>query len=217
MPAGLSDVVTAPAGYGFATLFLASGVLEFTLLEQRGNEEPGNFGGPADLGDYSIDSCSRELDNVQGAGCCHGAATDGNLRRQQSPRMRLDLETSPGAGCSGDRGATLTTPPSPEYYGVDVDGIAGRREVDLFDAFLDEMALLLAMASPLVPDEVTGPGERGRGGTSWPGASAAVGPAEGQSVASPPRVRPRPAAIEVDEDTGTLAFLGLEDRAQKAG
>ena len=113
MPAGLSCVVTAPAGYGFATLFLASGVLEFTLFEQQGNKEPGNFGDPVGLGDYSTDSCSRELDNVQGAGCCHGAATDGNLRRQQTPRMRLDLETSQGAGCSGDRSTALTTSPSP--------------------------------------------------------------------------------------------------------
>jgi len=63
MPAGLSAVTTAPAGYGFATLFLASGVLEFTLFKQQDNKEPGNFGDPVGLGDYSTDSRNRELNN----------------------------------------------------------------------------------------------------------------------------------------------------------
>jgi len=63
IPAGLSAVTTAPASYGFAALFLASGALEFTLFKQEDNKEPGNFGDPAGLGDYSTDSRNRELNN----------------------------------------------------------------------------------------------------------------------------------------------------------
>jgi len=63
LPAGLSAATTPPGSYGFAALFLLSGALEFTLFKQEGNKEPGNFGDPAGLGDYSIDSRNRELNN----------------------------------------------------------------------------------------------------------------------------------------------------------
>jgi len=61
VPAGLGAVTAAPAG--FAALFLASGALEFTLFKQEDNKEPGNFNDPAGLGDYSLDSRNRELNN----------------------------------------------------------------------------------------------------------------------------------------------------------
>jgi len=63
LPAGLGAVTTGSGTTGFAALFLASGALEFTLFKQDDKKEPGNFGDPAGLGDYSTDSRNRELNN----------------------------------------------------------------------------------------------------------------------------------------------------------
>merc|ERR1719434_507935 len=63
VPAGLGAVTTAPGTYGFAALFLLSGVMELAVWTQDEKKEPGNFGDPVGLGMYTEDMRTKELNN----------------------------------------------------------------------------------------------------------------------------------------------------------
>ena len=63
VPAGLSAVTTEPGSYGFAALFLLSGAMELAVWTQDEKKEPGNFGDPVGLGQYTEDMRNKELNN----------------------------------------------------------------------------------------------------------------------------------------------------------
>lgn len=63
VPTGIGAVTTAPGTYGFAALFLISGVLELALWTEDSSKEPGNFRDPLNLGQYDIDMRNKELNN----------------------------------------------------------------------------------------------------------------------------------------------------------
>lgn len=63
VPAGLGAVTTAPGTYGFAALFLLSGVMELAVWAQDDKKEPGNFGDPVGLGMYNPDMRAKEINN----------------------------------------------------------------------------------------------------------------------------------------------------------
>jgi len=63
VPAGLDAVEVAPGTYGFAALFAAAGALELGAWTEDPSKEPGNFGDPAGLNQYTEDMRNRELNN----------------------------------------------------------------------------------------------------------------------------------------------------------
>jgi len=63
VPKGLSAVTTAPGSYGFAALFIAAGLLELGAWTESPDKEPGNFGDPAGLNQYTEEMRLRELNN----------------------------------------------------------------------------------------------------------------------------------------------------------
>jgi hypothetical protein len=63
VPKGLAAVVSAPGTYGFAALFAISGALELGVWTESNAKEPGNFGDPAGLGQYTEDMRNKELNN----------------------------------------------------------------------------------------------------------------------------------------------------------
>merc|ERR1719439_396215 len=63
VPAGLAAVTTAPGTYGFAALFILSGVMELVVWTQDPKKEVGDFGDPVGLGMYDLDMRNRELNN----------------------------------------------------------------------------------------------------------------------------------------------------------
>ncbi|CAE8741388.1 unnamed protein product [Polarella glacialis] len=63
VPTGLGAVTTAPGTYGFAALFLVSGVLELAIWTQDDKKEPGNFGDPAGLNMYNPEMRQKEINN----------------------------------------------------------------------------------------------------------------------------------------------------------
>merc|ERR1712018_891803 len=63
VPAGMDAVTTAPGTYGFAALFLGAGALELGAWTESPDKEPGNFGDPAGLGQYTTEMRNRELNN----------------------------------------------------------------------------------------------------------------------------------------------------------
>ena len=63
VPTGLDAVEVAPGTYGFAALFAAAGALELGAWTEDPSREPGNFGDPAGLNQYTEDMRNRELNN----------------------------------------------------------------------------------------------------------------------------------------------------------
>jgi len=63
VPSGLSAVLTPPGSYGMVALFLVSGALELGVWTEDPSKEPGNFGDPAGLGQYTQEFRERELNN----------------------------------------------------------------------------------------------------------------------------------------------------------
>merc|ERR1719334_2567370 len=64
VPSGLSAVTTTgPGSFGFAALFLLSGAMELAVWTQDEKKEPGNFGDPVGLGQYTKDMRNKELNN----------------------------------------------------------------------------------------------------------------------------------------------------------
>merc|ERR1719162_2536703 len=63
VPAGLGAVTSPPGTYGFAALFLVAGALELGVWTESSDKEPGNFGDPAGLGQYSEDMRNKEINN----------------------------------------------------------------------------------------------------------------------------------------------------------
>lgn len=67
VPAGLAAVTEAPGSYGMIVLFLIAGALELGPWSENANREPGNFGDPAGLAQYTDDMRNRELNNGRAA------------------------------------------------------------------------------------------------------------------------------------------------------
>ncbi|KAL9138977.1 Light-harvesting complex [Amphidinium carterae] len=63
VPKGLSAVTTAPGTYGFAVLFIVAGLLELGAWTESPDKEPGNFGDPVGLNQYTEEMRLRELNN----------------------------------------------------------------------------------------------------------------------------------------------------------
>ena len=63
VPAGLGAVEVPPGTYGFAALFAVSGLLELGAWTEDPSKEPGNFGDPAGLGQYTLEMRNREINN----------------------------------------------------------------------------------------------------------------------------------------------------------
>lgn len=63
VPAGMDAVTSAPGSYGFAALVAVAGALELGAWVEDPSKEPGNFGDPAGLGQYTQDFRERELNN----------------------------------------------------------------------------------------------------------------------------------------------------------
>ncbi|OLQ03100.1 Fucoxanthin-chlorophyll a-c binding protein A, chloroplastic, partial [Symbiodinium microadriaticum] len=53
VPSGLAASITAPGSYGFVALFAVAGILELGAWTESAEKEPGNFGDPAGLGQYT--------------------------------------------------------------------------------------------------------------------------------------------------------------------
>ena len=53
VPSGLAASITAPGSYGFVALFAVSGILELGAWTESDNKEPGNFGDPLGLNQYT--------------------------------------------------------------------------------------------------------------------------------------------------------------------
>ena len=61
VPAGLAAVAAAPGTYGFAALFAVAGALELAVWTENPSKEPGNFGDPVGLNQYTEDQpCGSE-------------------------------------------------------------------------------------------------------------------------------------------------------------
>eukprot|EP00931_Biecheleriopsis_adriatica_P080124 TRINITY_DN5347_c0_g1_i1.p1 TRINITY_DN5347_c0_g1~~TRINITY_DN5347_c0_g1_i1.p1 ORF type:complete len:413 (-),score=115.22 TRINITY_DN5347_c0_g1_i1:136-1287(-) len=67
VPAGLAAVNDAPGSYGAIALFLACGALELTAWSDEPNKEPGNFGDPLGLNQYTDEMRNREINNGRAA------------------------------------------------------------------------------------------------------------------------------------------------------
>lgn len=70
MPAGVTALFYSPGSFGFVFLMIISAVLELVLWKDgvdtetgRWTKEPGNFGDPLGLGQYTEDMRNRELNN----------------------------------------------------------------------------------------------------------------------------------------------------------
>ncbi|CAK9079785.1 unnamed protein product [Durusdinium trenchii] len=63
MPSGINAAFNTPGTFGLVVLTLIAGVLEFTLWSEDPKKEPGNFGDPLGLGQYTEDMRNRELNN----------------------------------------------------------------------------------------------------------------------------------------------------------
>ena len=63
VPKGLGAAATAPGSFGFAALFLVSGLLELGAWTESPDKEPGNFGDPAGLNQYTEEMRLREINN----------------------------------------------------------------------------------------------------------------------------------------------------------
>lgn len=62
-PSGMSAVSAVEGRAGAIELFIACGALELALWSESPSREPGNFGDPLNLGDYSDEMRARELNN----------------------------------------------------------------------------------------------------------------------------------------------------------
>merc|ERR1712107_950117 len=63
VPSGLGAVTASPGTVGFAALFALAGFLELVAWTEDPSKEPGNFGDPAGLNQYTQDMREKELNN----------------------------------------------------------------------------------------------------------------------------------------------------------
>lgn len=63
VPTGIACVFTPPATYGLGLLVLISGAVEILVWPQDPKKEPGNFGDPVGLGQYTTEWREREINN----------------------------------------------------------------------------------------------------------------------------------------------------------
>ncbi|CAE8680518.1 unnamed protein product [Polarella glacialis] len=67
MPSGLHAVLTPPGSYGFAALLAVAAALELGPWTESYDKEPGDFGDPLNLGQYTEDMRNKELNNGRAA------------------------------------------------------------------------------------------------------------------------------------------------------
>ena len=60
MPSGINAAFNTPGTFGLVVLTLIAGVLEFTLWSEDPKKEPGNFGDPLGLGQYTEERRATE-------------------------------------------------------------------------------------------------------------------------------------------------------------
>merc|ERR1719320_1335644 len=63
VPSGLAAVLTPPGSFGMVALFAAAGALELGAWTEDPSKEPGNFGDPVGLNEYTEEMRARELNN----------------------------------------------------------------------------------------------------------------------------------------------------------
>merc|ERR1711957_1019239 len=63
VPAGLSAVATEPGAYGFTALLVVAGALELGVWTESPSKQPGNFGDPLGLNQYTEDVREKEINN----------------------------------------------------------------------------------------------------------------------------------------------------------
>jgi hypothetical protein len=63
VPSGLAASITAPANFAFILMFILAGILELGPWTEKSEREPGNFGDPLGLNQYTDDMRNRELNN----------------------------------------------------------------------------------------------------------------------------------------------------------
>merc|ERR1711957_666144 len=63
VPAGLRAVATEPGAYGFTALLVVAGALELGVWTESPSKQPGNFGDPLGLNQYTEDVRAKEINN----------------------------------------------------------------------------------------------------------------------------------------------------------
>lgn len=63
VPSGLAAALAPPGSYGFVALFAVAGLLELSVWTESADKEPGNFGDPVGLNQYTPEMRERELNN----------------------------------------------------------------------------------------------------------------------------------------------------------
>lgn len=63
VPSGLAAALAPPGSYGFVALFAVAGLLELSAWTESADKEPGNFGDPLGLNQYTPEMRERELNN----------------------------------------------------------------------------------------------------------------------------------------------------------
>eukprot|EP00933_Yihiella_yeosuensis_P070236 TRINITY_DN7793_c0_g1_i1.p1 TRINITY_DN7793_c0_g1~~TRINITY_DN7793_c0_g1_i1.p1 ORF type:complete len:385 (-),score=113.00 TRINITY_DN7793_c0_g1_i1:283-1437(-) len=63
VPSGLAAVNVPPGSYGMIALFVVAGALETTAWVEKPNKQPGNFGDPLNLNQYTKEFRDREINN----------------------------------------------------------------------------------------------------------------------------------------------------------
>eukprot|EP00931_Biecheleriopsis_adriatica_P063661 TRINITY_DN38595_c0_g1_i1.p1 TRINITY_DN38595_c0_g1~~TRINITY_DN38595_c0_g1_i1.p1 ORF type:complete len:321 (+),score=60.43 TRINITY_DN38595_c0_g1_i1:78-965(+) len=63
VPSGLAAATSYPGSYGFICLFAVVGVLEVFVWTESSTKEPGNYGDPLGLNQYTEDMRAKELNN----------------------------------------------------------------------------------------------------------------------------------------------------------
>lgn len=63
VPTGLAASISSPGSLGFVALFAVAGALELGAWTENAEKEPGNFGDPAGLNQYTQEMRERELNN----------------------------------------------------------------------------------------------------------------------------------------------------------
>jgi len=63
VPSGFAAATTAPGSYGFGFLFVIAGAAELLVWTESDDKEPGNFGDPMGLNQYTQEMREREINN----------------------------------------------------------------------------------------------------------------------------------------------------------
>ena len=118
VPSGLGAVVAPPGSYGFIALFAVAGALELGVWTESPDKEPGNFGDPAGLGQYTEDiswgAPRRGVTTCERGLAIHISGAE-SLRRSGMHRR------SPGRVCWSRRASTFSFAPPARFF----EGLGG--------------------------------------------------------------------------------------------